>query len=642
MADVRMKLSEKVARARLAEYRARVPVLYALLIFNTAFLSASDAAEGSRLVAIALTGVFTLIAIIRLRQWRRMPVALLTRAQVDAELRRARTMVFILGMGGLAFAIWLYPGVTGPSEPVNAFVALTIASVVYLLTPVPETAYLAVCFILGPYCAAMLMRGDADQRFLALNFAALGGVLFFAVRVYAREFMRAVIDSHRARRRANFAHDLYRRNELLARTDALTGLPNRRSFFDRLGGLVDEVGARPFALGVLDLDTFKSVNDMYGHIVGDELLKGVAEKLSAAREEGVWACRLGGDEFGLLFSGFADDADLARRAGRVLAALREFSCPSRPDVRAHASLGLAVFGRETRSAGDLYEYADRALYSAKENCRGAAVIYTDDLDASLRRRQAIEKRLREPGFFERLDVAFQPIVDTRAGTVVCMEALSRWRDPELGVVPPDEFVPICEQNGLISRLTVAVMRRAFAEARNWDEPANVAINLSAQDLASDAAALAIVAAVQDAGLPARRITFEITETTLIADFDKAARALDMLKRLGARIALDDFGNGYSALRYIRALPLDEVKIDRSLAEDIVDDARARKLLESIMALCANLGIAVVIEGVETARQVETLRAIGCARMQGWFFTKPLTPDRAAAMLAHAPAVAKSA
>ncbi len=642
MADARMKLSEKVARARLAEYRARVPVLYALLIFNTAFLSASDAAAGRREIAFGLTLLFAVAAIVRLAQWRRMPVATLTRAAIDIELARAKKLVVILGLGGLVFAIWLYPGVTGPSEPVNAFVALTIASVVYLLTPVPETAYLAVCMILGPYSLTMFLRGDAGQQFLALNFAALGGVLFFAVRVYAREFMRAVIDSHRARRRADFAHDLYRRNELLARTDALTGLPNRRSFFDRLGGLVGEASGRPFALGVLDLDTFKSVNDMFGHVVGDELLKGVADKLAAARLDGVWGCRLGGDEFGLIFAEFASEDELARRASRLLGALRDFTCPSRPDVRAHASLGLVIFGRETRVAGELYEYADRALYSAKENCRGAAVIYIDDLDASLRRRQMIERRLREPEFFETLDVAFQPVIDTRTGAVVCMEALSRWTDRELGVVPPDEFVPICEQNNLVSRLTLSVMRRAFAEARRWAEPASVAINLSAQDLATDAAALGLVAAAHASGIPACRITFEITETTLIADFDKAARALDMLKRLGARIALDDFGNGYSALRYIRALPLDEVKIDRSLAEDIVDDARARKLLESIMALCANLGIDVVIEGVETARQVETLRAIGCVRMQGWFFTKPLPPDRAAALLDRAPAAAKSA
>lgn len=641
MAQPRMRLSEKVARARLSEYRARVPVLYALLIFNMAFLSLSDAAAGRRAVCLGATAFFAIVAIIRLGRWRRLPVDSLTHADIRSELRRASVMVCVLGLGGLALALWLYPGVTGPSEPVNAFVGLTIASVVYLLSPAPATAYTAICLIMGPYCLAMLIYGDDDQRLLACNFAALAGVLFFAVRIYVREFTRAAIDAHRARRRADVAHDLYRRNSELARTDALTGLPNRRSFFDRLERLAAGGGETHFALGVLDLDTFKAVNDMFGHAAGDELLRGVADRLLAHGDRGVWAARLGGDEFGVIFFGDSSDEELALRASRLLDDVRAFSLADRADVRAEASLGLAAWPRHGDSATALFEHADCALYHAKETRRGAAVVFTAEIDAGLRRRRMIERRLRQAEFFDRIDVAFHPIVDVRSGRIVCLEALARWTDEELGVVRPDEFIPVCEQNNLMAPLTLAVMRRAFAQARGWSTPVRVAINLSAQDLGSDRAVLDIIAAIRSAGLGPDRVTLEITETTLIANFDRAARALTTLKALGARIALDDFGNGYSALRYVRALPLDEIKIDKSLTEDVVGDARARKLLQSILALCVNLDIDVVVEGVETERQVEALRGIGCLRMQGYYFTKPLAAPDAAALIAResAPAIA---
>jgi diguanylate cyclase (GGDEF)-like protein len=421
--------------------------------------------------------------------------------------------------------------------------------------------------------------------------------------------------------RARIAADRHRDEaRQLADFDALTALPNRRSFFAALDALASN--GQAFDLGLIDLDGFKPVNDIYGHAAGDAVLTEVALRLGEAGKGQVHAARLGGDEFALIVEGGADATTLLALGERLCAELRRPYAFGGMTIGLSASVGFAR-GGEGLDAKSLLERADYALYRAKEKQRGGAVMFDARHEQEMLDFNRIDQALRTGNLEAELHVVFQPQVDVQSGRTLGFEALARWNSPILGAVRPDVFIRAAERSGMIGELTPALLKKALAAAAEWPENLRVAFNLSVYDLHSGRAIKRVCDIVRKSGIAPGRIEFEITETAMLSDLDQALNSLARLREMGARIALDDFGSGFSSFGQIHRLPLDCLKIDRSFVQELLKNAKTRKIVKTMIDLCANLNLDHVVEGVETEEQLWQLREVDARCVQGYLFARPM-------------------
>ncbi len=419
----------------------------------------------------------------------------------------------------------------------------------------------------------------------------------------------------------------------LAMTDPLTGLANRRMFEKWLGDRARS--RRPFAVAILDLDGFKPINDLYGHGIGDRFLVEAAARMRKSAVDALVA-RMGGDEFALLFENVASDDAALSLARRVAAQVAAPYSAEGITASMGASCGLAVWrgpGDETR----LVARADMALYQAKARDRGAVVLFAPQFEGDAQRRALIEAGLRKAVAEDQFDVSFQPIVNLATGAVVSLEALARWTHPELGPIRPDVFIRVAEQAGLIELVTDRLLRKAARAATRWPTQVTLSFNLSALQLVREDAASSILGVLAECGLSPRRFEAEVTETAIMSDCPAAVATLSALRASGVRVALDDFGKGYSSFGELCELPLDKVKIDKSLVERISFDPRARSVVAAIVALCDGLGLTSVAEGVELPGQKAKLRELGCKKAQGYLFARPMGETDALAFIQASPA-----
>jgi diguanylate cyclase (GGDEF) domain len=414
----------------------------------------------------------------------------------------------------------------------------------------------------------------------------------------------------------------------LANEDNLTGLPNRRSFFDRLDQLIAhrESEGGDFAVGLIDLDGFKAVNDVLGHGAGDRLLREVGHRLRAGLPDAVMVARLGGDEFGIILPDPGSDEEICALCRAMLARLEPIFILDEGTASISATCGIARYPEAGRTGTDLFERADFALYYSKDHHRGAVTIFSTLHETAIKKAAKLGQRLREADLEAALHLEFQPIVDGRTGDTVGLEALARWSDPVLGRVPPDVFIRTAEQNGLIGRITLTLFAKALRAAAAWPGDLYLSFNLSAHDLCSTEIMSAIFEAIRQSGFPTRRLVFEITESAVMQDFSRAVTALEALRTAGCAVALDDFGTGYSSLSYVRRLPIDRIKIDRSFLLDLDKEPAARDIMKTIADLCRNLDLQCIVEGVETHGQLQYLMSIGCSGYQGYLFARPMPAD----------------
>jgi diguanylate cyclase (GGDEF)-like protein len=427
--------------------------------------------------------------------------------------------------------------------------------------------------------------------------------------------------------------DRRRAEELLlqqATHDPLTGLPNRALLSDHLGQALREANRTgdKVALLLLDLDDFKEVNDALGHDVGDRLLTAFATRLRNEVRECDTIARLGGDEFALLLTTDADVAGACTVAERVLAvAERPFDIDGL-NLQTRASVGIAVHPDHAPDAATLSARADVAMYLAKRSGRGAAV-YEPELDHSSLRRLSLLGHLREAILDERLTIGFQPCFDLRSGTVVSVEALARWQHPEHGYIDPDEFIRLAEMSGLIRPLSRWVISRAVEIAGAQPTPLNVSANLSVRNLAEPDLVDWLTDLVTGSGIPPGRLVLELTETEVMTDVDAAIEVLAKIASLGIGLAIDDFGAGQSALAHLRLLPVEELKLDRSLVSGLGSSRHAASICGAIIDLAHQLDLRVVAEGAADGRDVLALRRLGCDRAQGFYLGAPvITTDLA--------------
>jgi diguanylate cyclase (GGDEF)-like protein len=408
----------------------------------------------------------------------------------------------------------------------------------------------------------------------------------------------------------------------LAHFDALTDLPNRALFHERLRQeLAQTAPDRQLAVLYIDIDEFKSINDSLGHMIGDELLKSVAQRLGACIGSSDFVARLGGDEFAIVKTAIEDPAEVADLATQALQAIRApYDCLGH-QVTSDASIGIALVPMHGTDLDQILKNADLAMYAAKSAGRRTWRFFEPAMDAKVQVRRMLETDLRKAIADEALEVYYQPCLSLLNNRITGCEALVRWRHPERGMVSPAEFIPIAEETGLINELGEWVLAKACAEAITWPEGINLAVNVSPVQFKSGTLALKIVAALAASGLPANRLELEITEAVLIRDDDAALEILHQLRAIGVRIALDDFGTGYSSLSYLQRFPFDKIKIDRCFVNDLAE-AGGSSIVQAVVNIAAARRMTTTAEGVETSRQQELLRALGCTEMQGYLFSAP--------------------
>jgi diguanylate cyclase (GGDEF)-like protein len=408
----------------------------------------------------------------------------------------------------------------------------------------------------------------------------------------------------------------------LAHYDALTDLPNRALFHERL---IRELARIPegeqLAVLYIDIDEFKSVNDTLGHQIGDELLKSVAVSLGrCVRGADDFVARLGGDEFAIVQSAVKSPTEVIDLVDRVFNAIREpFECLGH-QVTTDASIGIALAPQQGVDLDQILKNADLAMYAAKSAGRRTYRFFEPDMDAQVKARRKLEIDLRQAIADGALEVYYQPCVSLGDNKITGCEALLRWRHTERGMISPAEFIPIAEETGLIDQLGEWVLTTACAEAATWPDDIKLAVNVSPVQFKSGTLALKIVAALAASGLPANRLELEITEAVLIRDDDAALAILHQLRAIGVRIALDDFGTGYSSLSYLQRFPFDKIKIDRCFVNDIAEPGGSSCIVQAVVNIAAARHMMTTAEGVETQQQHELLRALGCAEMQGHLFS----------------------
>jgi diguanylate cyclase (GGDEF)-like protein len=496
-----------------------------------------------------------------------------------------------------------------------------------------RSAALSVTLVVDvPYVLFFWATGEPTLKAIAVNNLLVSGAMVTVLFIYYRDFADLVASRKSLLAQQAATQALSDENFRLANLDSLTELPNRRRFFAELSSAFADAERRKVrvAVGIIDLDGFKPINDNYGHSVGDRVLIEAGRRIREVCEgfgpQRVEFARLGGDEFGLVVCGDPDEADLMRLGERIG---DQVKLPYQLDT-AHTglscSIGFALFPQSATTAEALYECADYSLYHAKRHLRGRTVIFSSELEAEIRSRGVIENLLRTADFSTEMDLVFQPIVDAMSEHTTGFEVLARWRSSRLGLVSPADFIPAAERIGLIRPLTQALLVRALATARTWPDHIRLSFNLSAHDVCSPEGILPLISIVEKSGLPPHRIDFEITETAVTFDFARAQQSIAALKAMGCGISLDDFGTGYSSLSHVHWLPLDKIKIDRSFIADVNDNPVSHKIIKSLTGLCDDMEIACVAEGVETRAQLDTLRRLGCDFIQGYYFAKPMHGD----------------
>jgi diguanylate cyclase (GGDEF)-like protein/PAS domain S-box-containing protein len=469
---------------------------------------------------------------------------------------------------------------------------------------------------------AQVMRGDGDRRDVEFTIADLDPG---TGRIHAM-LLQDISHRREAERRAQ-EHQLSLQH--LATHDALTGLPNRTFLNDELPRLIDEAARRGDSLSILyiDCDNFKNINDSRGHSVGDDYLRSVARRLRDSIASPDLVVRMGGDEFLVVTRHYGLEPDCAAIAERVAAALKKPVRLGEATYSATTSIGLSVYPRDATTMSELLRSADIALYEAKARGRDNVQMFDAAMNKRVHTRLALEQDLRSAVNRDAIEIHLQPIVDIRSGRLVSFEALARWNDPRHGAVPPLAFIEVAEASDLIVELGECVIRNVARQIAAWQraglKPVPVAVNVSAKQLKRSNLPERIVAIAHEFDIAPHQLEVELTESVAMQDSEQHVAKLHALRDLGVRVSVDDFGTGYSSLAYLRNLPIDYLKIDRTFVRDMNVDRNDAAIVRAIISMAQSLHLGTVAEGIETREHASQLLALGCSTGQGYFFSKPM-------------------
>lgn len=613
-----------------AQYRAfsrQLPMMYFILLSSTWALSATHVKVAPFWLAVGIPMVFSAGCLLRVLFWWR------TRG-IDphpdvAHRALQRTNRLAIGIAA-AFTLWSFAlvpyGDAYAQSHVAFYMAITVISCIFCLMYLRSAALIVTIIVNGAFILFFLASRQPTFIAIAINVSLVCAGMMSILLTNYRNFERMVVAQQRSEALSN-------ENLLLANRDSLTELPNRRAFFAHLEAELEKAKAAGtrLALGVIDLDGFKPVNDLYGHSVGDKLLVEVGKRLVANLTTST-AFRLGGDEFAIVAPIIPDDLQLVENANRIAGRLGEPYVVPDGVVHVSASMGIAVFPCLAMTLEQLFDRADYALYHAKKARRGGAVLFDAEHEKQINVEARIQHLLKQDDLDGQLSVVYQPIVDIQTGGVTGFEALARWHSPVLGNVPPSQFFPIAERAGVVSDLTRPLLKKALAAASAWERSLRLSFNLSAHDLNSDESVLSVIGIVESSGFDPQRLDFEITETAFAHDSEQIRQSVEMLRRLGCGISLDDFGTGYSSLTRLHALPLTKIKVDRSFVTDLHKRPASYKIVKSVLTLGRDMGLDCVVEGVETLEELAALKDLDASQVQGYVYAPPLRESELADFL----------
>jgi len=410
----------------------------------------------------------------------------------------------------------------------------------------------------------------------------------------------------------------------VAHHDALTGLPNRLLFTEQLEQALRRVRrGEQLAVLYIDLDRLKRVNDTLGHPIGDQLLKGIADRLLGCVRDIDTVARLSGDEFAIIQSSIDGPADAAALAVRIRDAIRAPIGLHGHQIVVDSSIGISIAPNDGTEFDELLKTADIALYEAKNAGRGTYCFYEADMNERMQVRGKLEQDLRGALANGEFELFYQPIVNLKDNKIIAFEALLRWHHPERGMISPNDFIPIAEDMGLIVPLGEWVLRKACTEAATWPSDLNLSVNVSSLQLTNKNLVNTVVSAIASARIPANRLEIEITESVFFENTFANISTLKKLHELGVRFSMDDFGTGHSSLSYLLSFPFSKIKLDRSFITGLSDRQESRAIVRAVADLAQNLNMIVVAEGVETDHQLEQVKILGCSEMQGFLFSRPL-------------------
>jgi diguanylate cyclase (GGDEF)-like protein len=613
-------------RSQFEAYTKKIPLLYSIIVINTISVAFTFHSVAPIWLTVVWPFILTLACLARIWKWTKWRGRAVSEAVVFQQLKRTVALSVVLGIVFVGWGFALYPYGDAYAQGHIAFYMGTAAvSSTFCLMHLRPAALLVTGIVVIPF--TIFFVATEQPAFIAMSFNLLlvSAAMIYVMLIYSREFASMIGFQNELIVKQRETQRLYTENFRLANRDTLTDLPNRRQFFSNLEAMLERAARnnRRFIVGLIDLDGFKPVNDVYGHVIGDKVLVEAGRRFQDIADSTMFFARLGGDEFGVLIDADLMDTEIRAIGERICAALQApFLLPG-VVAQIAGSVGFATFPEAGSGPELLFERADYALYHAKQHVRGKPVIFSRKHETEIRQFGLIDQALRHADLDAEMTMYFQPIFNVESGKPVAFEALARWTNPQLGSVPPDVFVRIAERSDLINRLTQILLRKSLVAARSWPDDIRVSFNLSMRDLASTEAILNIITIIETSGVAPGRIDLEVTETALMRDFDQANESLRALKRLGVRISLDDFGTGYSSLSYVHRLPLDRIKIDRSFIKDIETEVTCRDIVRTVIDLCRNLNLNCVIEGMETQEQATILRSLGGKMMQGYFFSRPM-------------------
>jgi diguanylate cyclase (GGDEF)-like protein len=615
-----------------AQYKAftrQIPLLYFTLLISTWALAYTFRDFAPARIDLYFPAALTLFCGARLIYWCRCINDIPTHEQAVNALIRTNRLTSGLTLMFVAWGILLLPY----GEPyAQAHVAFYLATVsiacIFCLSHLRSAIVTITLIVDAAFIFFFALSGKPSFMAMSINIILVTVAMVVILMVNYRGFTRMVAAQVSTQKLSN-------QNYALANLDPLTLLPNRRRFFDSLAEAFERArrdGLR-LVVGILDLDGFKPVNDLYGHATGDALLVEAGRRLADLCGEDIHLARLGGDEFALIMIGHASDNDLLSLGNKLCLALRNPFVLDSATVQVSGSMGFAAYPDLADNINDLFERADYALYHGKRNRRGRAVLFSTDHDKQIIRDARIEQALRAADLKEEITVLFQPIINVRTNETVAFEALARWNSPHLGLVPSGHFIAVAERTDTINLLTRILLKKALDAAEKWPENIRLSFNLSTKDICSLSGVTHLLAIISKSSFDPKRLDFEITETVMMHDAEQALRSIELLKSRGCGISLDDFGTGFSSLTQLHSLPLTKIKIDRSFVTDLHINPTSYKIVKSILALSRDMGLGCVVEGVETDDEMQALEALGCVFVQGYYFSKPLGEEAALAFAA---------
>ena len=649
--DIHNESQVALNRERHKVMTRQAPLMYATLIINMITLLYPHWDKLSHVLTLLIPGIFITVFI----HHGIMEYNNIKRHFSDEEIAgKLYSSVWESAAFAVALMVWAYQLFSSEipilQVQIMFFLYMTLVVFAFFLMYVLPTVILLSAIILIPSTIYILMGDNIVLSVLALDsfFIALAvtSLLFSQYETLAnliKQKLELTSQKQSLVRQADELEKMNGQNLQLANIDTLTALPNRRSFFAQLEQLTGKNSKKPtqkLVVGLMDLDGFKRINDVFGHPAGDALLVKTSQRLQDILGVGISVARLGGDEFGLIITNPQDVDDIKNIGKKICDSMRQVFHLKEGSVQVAATVGFVEYPEMADTSQLLFERADYALCYSKQHTKGQAVVFSSEHETIIRNISNIEHQLRETDLEQELSVMFQPIVDTQTNRTAGFEALARWHNPTLGHVRPDIFIGAAEQMGIIGKLTTILLRKALNAACAWPDDVYMSFNLSIYDLSSPQTVLGLISIVEKSDFPSHRIVFEITETAVMHDFKQANEALNLLKLQGAQIALDDFGTGYSSLSYVQRMPLDRLKIDRSFITDIATDKNTRNIVQTIVDLCNNLNLDCIVEGVETQEQLSILKAMGCRYIQGYYFSKPLLHSDALNFVNHSTNITK--